>query len=154
MIIPTLASNNWLKIGTLEFCLLPAASKLSASFSGVIIRHIDTIIAYFPHGYTLSLKQQKLLKPYKTILLITSFSTFKLPFYLGGYVNPGLQHAKKIIDCLEPKYLLATHDEDKHAEGMVKKVAKVAYPSAIELKNLYPNRFINLDLGATAAFEY
>ncbi len=153
LVIPSLESGNWLHLGALSLCLLPERTKLSASFSGLIIRHSDEIIAYFPHGYVLTEKQKDILISYKTVLLITSFSSFKLPFYLGGYVNPGLENAQTMIDFLNPQYILATHDEDKCSEGIVKKIAKVSYPTETELKELHSVSFINIDLGTTVELK-
>jgi hypothetical protein len=143
-VIADLSSDHWTKQGDLEICLLPAAKKLKASFNGIIIRHQNQIIMYCPHGYELTTIQLQLLKAFETVLLMTSFSTFKLPFFLGGAVNPGMEQAQKLIQATQPKFLLAAHDEDKHASGLIKKMAQVSYPSVHELTGHFPDQFIDL----------
>jgi len=144
-ILPVLTSNSWLKSGPLEIALLPAPFKLSATFNGIVIRHDLDIIVYCPHGYKLTDIQQEILSKHRTVLLITSFSTFQLPFFLGGMVNPGIAKAKELVQILNPKKLIATHDEDKHAVGLVKKIAKVSYPSSADLTLLFKEKYLDLD---------
>jgi len=144
-ILPDLTSHNWLKSGNLEIALLPAPFKLSATFNGIVIKSGSEIIVYCPHGYDLTIAQKEILAQYQTVLLITSFSTFQLPFFLGGMVNPGLKKAKKLVQILNPIKLIATHDEDKHAVGLVKKIAKVNYPTKEYLTSIFREKYLSLD---------
>ncbi|MCH2023589.1 MAG: MBL fold metallo-hydrolase [Saprospiraceae bacterium] len=143
-VIPNLAANLAIKVGELEFSLLPAPKRFKASFNGVVIKKGTHAIVYCPHGYSISPDQIKVLNELKIILLITSFSTFKLPFLLGGYVNPGIAQASKLINILKPRYIVATHDEDKASSGLVKRIAKVFYPKVDELHNKFPEKFVDL----------
>ena len=144
-VLPVLTKNDWLKLGELEIALLPAAFKLSASFNGIVIKCGTDILVYCPHGYSLTDAQKAILSQYQTVLLITSFSTFQLPFFLGGMVNPGIKKAKELVEILNPKKIIATHDEDKPAVGLVKKIAKVNYPSCADLASLFQEKYIDLD---------
>jgi hypothetical protein len=49
---------------------------------------------------------------------------------LGGLVTPGLKGVKHLCDLVEPKKIIAVHDEDKHAKGLVTKFAKVTKPES------------------------
>jgi hypothetical protein len=140
--IPNFDTNEWINYGDLHFSCLKAPIKTKATFSGIILRKDAELIVYCPHGYELTSQQKKQLANYRTIVLITSFSSFRLPFYLGGAVNPGLSKASQLVNDLKPQHLLATHDEQKHAEGLVSKLSKTYYPSTEELTQLYPQQFI------------
>ena len=57
--------------------------------------------------------------------MISPFNYFKLPFYLGGTVSPGIEGLQNLTSKLKPQYIVSTLDEDKHAKGLVIKMAKV-----------------------------
>jgi hypothetical protein len=141
--IPSFSENKWLKFKDLEISWLPAPKKMSASFSGIIIRNENDCIVYCPHSYDLLDSHLRQLEKLNTVLLITSFSTFKLPFFLGGYVNPGMKQAQQLIAKTNPNFIMATHDENKYASGIVKKIAKVNYPNSDELALHFSSKFID-----------
>ena len=60
-------------------------------------------------------------------LLITTLTEFKLPGFMGGKVNPGMDNARKLVEILKPEKIINTHDEEKIAKGLVKRLAKVKY---------------------------
>jgi hypothetical protein len=149
--------------------ILPESEKLyfsnkqkSISFSGVEFqwfsanRIIDPIYdAYLissdiesiflaPHGYHFKSNQQF---SQKIDLLITPFNEFKLPFFLGGVVAPGIRGISHLDKVLNPKYIVATHDEDKHAKGIVIKLAKVRRTSVNDLiqKKLFVNQLLEIN---------
>jgi len=67
-------------------------------------------------------------------LAFTPFNLYQLPSFLGGTVSPGLAAVKDLINAHEPEHIIATHDEDKHAKGLIQKLAKVKFsPSKEEL---------------------
>lgn len=140
------ADDAWLHVGPFRLRILPAPKQLKASFNGLIIACNDILLLYFPHGYPLTQKQLDGIQQFKTKVLITSFSTFKLPFFLGGSVNPGLHKSKSLAALVEADYLFQTHDEDKHAHGIVKKIAQTYYPSMQELDHAFEGRFVQLDM--------
>jgi hypothetical protein len=45
---------------------------------------------------------------------------------LGGIVSPGLEGVNHLVEVLNPKRVLATHDEDKYAKGLVSRFARIA----------------------------
>lgn len=151
-LLPNLLDKEWVKLGDLELALFPAPKQLKASFNGIVIRYQEQLVIYCPHGYVLNQAQKMLIQQFKTQALITSFSTFQLPFYLGGLVNPGIQKAKQLVDACQPAFIFATHDEDKPSVGIVKKLAKTTYPSAQELSKHFSSQFVNLD-NTKAIFE-
>jgi hypothetical protein len=108
-------------------------------FAVGIINNKSEGIFYAPHGFELSDDQLQQLEGCDIKLLITTFSHFKLPGLLGGVVNPGLNNVKILINQLNPKNVINTHDERKIMKGLVGKYAKVVYPDfpkLIEQENL------------------
>lgn len=88
-------------------------------------------LLYAPHGSRI--KQLP-----KTDVLITTTTTYKLPFWLGGTVNLGLKQALRMKKDSGAKWLITTHDERKKGTGIVEKLSKKEYAindgSWIELK--------------------
>ncbi len=97
-------------------------------------------VLYAPHG-------SQLKAPPKTDVLITTTAQYALPFWLGGTVNLGLEHALSLKQRSEAKVLLTTHDEAKRGEGVVERLARKKY--------LYePNEAcMHLSPGETYRFE-
>ena len=138
--------NEWTTVGPFRLNVLPAPRQLKASFNGLLIAVQESIVVYLPHGYELTDPQIDCIANFPKKILITSFSTFRLPFFLGGTVNPGLQKSKALAERIQADLIFQTHDEDKEASGLVKKIAKTFYPDKQQLKKVLHERFICLDM--------
>lgn len=139
--IPDITNDKWYSTGTLDIGSLSPGLKLGASFSGICLRKEKDTIVYLPHGFKLTETYRRILMQFETKVLITSFSTFTLPFFLGGAVNPGLNSALKLVEDLNPTLIVHTHDENKHAKGLVTKIANVNYPDSSTLIAKMSGRF-------------
>jgi hypothetical protein len=95
-------------------------------------------MCYAPHG-TRKIAQQK-----EASVLLTTVTTYQLPFYLGGTVNLGLNKALQLAEQLNVKTVISTHDEQKRQEGMVARLSKRTYASS--------NQFMSLGQGAFFEF--
>ncbi len=146
--LPSLESNNWMEFEELSLTYIDPHRKIDPIYNGIVIRKGGEAIVYFPHGFTLNDTQLSLLRPLKIQLLITSFSLFRLPSFLGGDVNPGQKNAMALVRQLDPLHVVHTHDENKHARGLVKKIAKVVYPDPDQLKNELAGRYSYLQYEA------
>ncbi|MEY4727985.1 MAG: hypothetical protein RLZZ390_509, partial [Bacteroidota bacterium] len=60
----------------------------------------------------------------KIKLLLSPINYYKLPFFLGGVISPGLTGVKNLLNDTCAEKFVSTHDEDKHASGFVNKVVK------------------------------
>ena len=141
-ILPELTSGKWFDQGALQLAYLDPGRMIDPIYNGIVIRYEEQVVVYFPHGFKLSAKQLKALQSYKTLLLITSFSSFRLPVFLGGTSNPGAANALSLVEALNPRRVVHTHDENKHAKGLVTKLAKVAYPDPVQLEASMGGRFV------------
>ena len=77
-------------------------------------------LLYAPHG-----SRAKNLP--KADVLITTTTMYKLPFWLGGTVNLGHNHAKSMKEKCGAKWLITTHDERKNGTGIVESLAQKEY---------------------------
>ena len=77
------------------------------------------------------------------VLPITTTTTYKLPFFLGGTVNLGLKEAKAVLAKTGAKLVLATHDQQKESKGLVGLFARPVYE--------YDDTFKSLNAGDSLA---
>lgn len=142
--LPIFLEQDWLGFGDLEIACLKSKKVLSAAFDALLIRKDKELIVYCPHGFECTVVQIEALSVYQTKALIAGFSSFKLPFFLGGVVNPGKSNVLELIKALKPQKVFHTHDENKASKGIVKKIAKVTYPDALEMKKGLEKQFVFL----------
>lgn len=142
--LPLLLEGNWLEFGELKIAYLKSTKVLSAAFDAIIIRKDKDLVVYCPHGFELTEAEVKALEGYQTKALIAGFSSFKLPFFLGGVVNPGKSNVLELIKVLNPQKVFHTHDENKASKGIVKKVASVVYPNEFEMQEGLEEQFVFL----------
>lgn len=109
----------------------PASKKLDLTHTALLIK-IETPVGvgpsllYAPHGLwpeQAAAIRARLPKP--PDVLLTTFTQYKLPVYLGGTVNLGTEKAAEAIRVLQPSVVVRTHDEHKKAWGVVSKLARV-----------------------------
>ncbi|MEM9326435.1 MAG: MBL fold metallo-hydrolase [Bacteroidota bacterium] len=142
--LPDFEGGEWQEVGPISLAYLDPGRKLDPVYYGIVIRHKDQVVLYAPHGFTPTQHQLDLLSSYHVTLLITSFSLFRLPGFMGGDVNPGMAKARTLVETLRPSKVVHTHDEEKRARGLVKKIARVVYPDYDLLKKDFPNTFVYL----------
>jgi len=103
-------------------------------YNGCLIKSNDKRILYLPHGIEI---KEKFLEhfPSPVDVVLTSASTYTLPFWLGGKVAKGIENVKQIQARFNPKKIFTTHDEPKEGIGLVGKMAKKYYPKQEEFTN-------------------
>lgn len=92
-------------------------------------------LCYAPHG-TRKIVQQK-----EASVLLTTITTYELPFYLGGTVNLGLNKALQLAEQLNVKSVISTHDEQKRQTGIVARLSKRTYIPSNQFVSLLPGQF-------------
>ncbi|KAF7982636.1 hypothetical protein HWV62_27067 [Athelia sp. TMB] len=131
--VPT--NNQWDMAGTrlhgatiisfsLSFCSSDSQS-FGVAFEYELESHSYAIV-YAPHGIPASS-----LAPWRTahpdvqvLALIHGFDEIDNPWWLAGTINLGRRSALPLCALLSPKVWVATHDEDKEAQGLVARVIK------------------------------
>ena len=134
--LPIISENGFLEIDGFQIATIHPGRWIDPVYYAHIIARNGKAIFYSSHGFELNQRQLDLLAELDVQLLITSFSHIKLPFFLGGNVNPGMENVKSLIDQLSPKNVTCSHDEEKEHRGVVMKLAKTSYPdsSAIQFE--------------------
>ncbi len=127
---------------------LPSRRRIDPIYDALVLEDGDQSILLATHGYSPSERwtiKFKNLPPVK--LAFTPFNFYKLPFFLGGVVSPGMPAVKELIRQIRPKHIVATHDEDKHAKGLVHRLAKVTFsPDEAQLleDSSFKNRLLSI----------
>jgi L-ascorbate metabolism protein UlaG (beta-lactamase superfamily) len=134
---------------TVNLHFLPTSRRLDPIYDALLLENKQKSVFLASHGFTLSDKQQAMVKKLPPVdLLITPFNLYKLPSFLGGIVSPGLERVQALVECLDPKAVVATHDEDKFARGLVSRFARIKrapHPKELMRKEFLANRYIHID---------
>lgn len=143
------AINSCVKFNNHKVTFLGTKRKIDPIYDAFMIDDGEVSIFISTHGFNFNEMDVELLNRSSPCqLLITPFNYYKLPFFLGGIVSPGLKGVKHLCETLKPKKVIATHDEDKHAKGIVSKFARIKRPSSTEnlIKNSWlTNRYLEVD---------
>ena len=138
--MPTvLEDNTWMPFNEFKIMMMKSENWINSFYDAIVIAHEDEAIFYAAHGFKPSLAQLNLLAKFNIRLLITTFTYFKLPFFLGGTVNPGYEAALRLANQLQAKKIMNTHDEQKPGKGLVLRIAKTKYQ---ETKSIEDPRFV------------
>jgi hypothetical protein len=136
--------DGGLEMGGLRFATLHPGRRIDPIYYGLLISdQAGRAIFYCPHGFELSARQLERIKAFDIEVLMTTFTEFRLPAWLGGLVNPGREQAEKLATTLAPKYVINTHDERKRAKGLVSRFAKVRYVDEASLATHPDLRFVH-----------
>jgi len=101
-------------------------------YNGCVIQSGEKTLIYLPHGIEI---KQRYLKHFPTQagVVLSSASTFRLPFWLGGLVAKGISNIQEIQRHFNPRCIYTTHDEPKEGVGLVSIFARKHYPTQAEL---------------------
>ena len=58
-------------------------------------------------------------------VLLSTFNLYSLPKILGGLVSPGLDGLAALVEQTQPRRVVQTHDELKHAKGLIPALAHI-----------------------------
>ncbi|MDN3204307.1 MBL fold metallo-hydrolase [Algoriphagus sediminis] len=135
-------------LGT-TFTFLPTSRKIDPIYDAFMLESEGERVFLATHGFHPNTEQISFMKKGPGCeVLITPFNEYRLPALLGGTVSPGIENVKELVDILKPKHVFATHDEDKHATGLVSKFAKITWAkSEKELRQIswLADRYQNLN---------
>lgn len=127
------SEKNEAKVNNVNIHFLPTKRKIDPIYDAFILDDGQESIFIATHGFQTSAENLETLKSVSNCkLLITPFNRYELPVLLGGIVSPGIEGVKHLCEILQPNNVIATHDEDKHAKGLVSKFAKITRPSSTE----------------------
>lgn len=117
-----------LRISGIELYDLRPPRLIDPVYHATVILSGSNYILYAPHGYVLRDNEREFLSSYQCLALITTFTDYRLPFFLGGKINLGENSAVLLVEQLRPAYVFSTHDTPKIAKGVVTKMSRARYP--------------------------
>lgn len=105
---------------------LHTARRIDPIYDAVLIDNGIQSLFIATHGFQLSSADTAKLQDISpTHILMSPFNRYQLPSILGGLVSPGLNGLKTLVEEIQPTVVLRTHDEDKHASGLICKLANI-----------------------------
>jgi L-ascorbate metabolism protein UlaG (beta-lactamase superfamily) len=111
----------------LNFHHIPTSRKIDPIYDSMIFENGEESVFISTHGHGLDQRKiERISKLPPVSVLFTPFNFYQLPVVLGGTVSPGLEGVNHLVEVLNPKRVLATHDEDKYAKGLVSRFARIA----------------------------
>lgn len=136
---------NSLELNGVKIRWYPTSRKIDPIYDAFMIQDSCEAVFLATHGYFIGKEEIRGEKPVK--LLISPFNHFQLPFFLGGTVSPGIEGLIHLTEKLSPQYIVSTHDEDKHAKGLVIRMAKVRRVLASDLSKheIFNNRILEIN---------
>ncbi|OHX68097.1 MBL fold metallo-hydrolase [Flammeovirga pacifica] len=131
--------NSIVSVLDIDFHFLPTRRLIDPIYDGFVLSSKNESIYLLTHGFELDQEHSTALKIVpECTLLFTPFNLYKLPFFLGGVVSPGIKSVENLCQKLSPKVVVPTHDEDKYAKGIVSKFAKIEWSAKKEDLIKYP----------------
>ena len=120
--------NSLTELLGVKIQFLSTSRKIDPIYDAFLLDNGQESVFLATHGFSPSPEQTELIsKASPCALLVNPFNHYELPVFLGGVVAPGLEGVEKLCTLLNPKKVVATHDEDKHAKGLVSKFAKITF---------------------------
>ena len=133
------AENKQIRVGDVQVTFLPTQRKVDPIYDAFLLDDGKASVFLATHGYEFDDSSKNLIEEASPCqLLVTPFNRYELPFYLGGTVSPGLNGVEHLCEVLKPKKVMAVHDEDKHAKGLVSKMARITRPASSEALRKLP----------------
>jgi len=132
-ILPISTKNPSCEVRGVKIERMLSTTRFGPDFHAISISDGNEAVILAPHGHRF-----KNAGPIgcRVKLLLTTFNDYRLPFFLGGQLAPGMEGLQKMIKAFQPEFVTATHDEDKFASGLVARLARVMTPKAEDLERL------------------
>ena len=144
LLIPDVGQSPALHVAGLDFLAFRPDKRLDPIYYALLIAEPGAkALFYAPHGFTLTPAQKAALHPYDVQVLMATFTDFRLPAWLGGHVNPGMDNVEALCQLLQPRWLLNTHDEEKIARGLVARFAEIEYANFGEIEEMQALPFVH-----------
>ena len=119
------ANRDALVLGTMEIQRLPNHHRFGPTYDSYLISSDAESILIANHGLTINNEILDIFDNKRPNVLLSPFNLYRLPRLVGGLVSPGLPALKELVEALRPRFVIATHDEDKHARGLIPTLSKV-----------------------------
>ncbi len=113
------------QIGGVGIRQLPSKRHLPPFYHAYLLDDGERSVMLANHGYDLHPHEIAELTKLPVHLLLSPFNHYRLPLIFGGDVSPGIHKLADLVQQLNPQHVLQTHDELKHASGLISRLARV-----------------------------
>lgn len=140
-------TNERIELGDVVLQWFHTSRKMDPIYDAMALHDGKEAVMVATHGFDFSKEQHHLLRSLPPVKLLLSPITFyKLPFFLGGVVSPGMKGLQNLLRDTQAEKFVSTHDEDKHAKGLVSRMANVIRYSVEDIFNHQElgSKFINI----------
>lgn len=141
-------NNPFIRLGGLEIHWFESTKPLGPAFNAVAVSNGKETVLLATHGFAFNDAQLDLLRKLpKLELLFTPINEYRLPFFLGGSIAPGLKGLENMVKITGAVKFVSTHDEEKHASGIVPLLAKIGFKTKDKIRNIpfLAERFLDVE---------
>ena len=112
--------------GSVRIHHLPTRRKIDPIYDAYFFETDHESVMLANHGFCLDDAHRKQLgHEGQCDVLMSCFNLYSLPTLLGGTVSPGLEGLAALMEQTKPQRVIQTHDELKHAKGLVPALARI-----------------------------
>ena len=105
---------------------LPTPRKIDPIYDAWTLDDGNESVFLATHGFQLTTAHHETLQGVSACsLLVVPLNDYQLPALLGGAITPGLEVLQQLVADLKPRFIVRTHDEDKHATGLVTRLSRI-----------------------------
>ena len=119
-------SHRQHQLGALTITQLRTRRRMDPIYDAFVIEDGHQRLMMANHGFSLDAAHiEQMASQPRCDVLVSPLNRYRLPAFLGGVVTPGLDGLRPLVEQVQPRWVIQTHDEDKHARGLIPKLAKV-----------------------------
>ena len=104
---------------------LPTRRRLAPIYDAYWLTGMSQTLLLANHGLSLDRQHLEQMGQREVNVLMSPFNRYCLPKLMGGLVSPGLMGLEQLLHQTQAKHVIPTHDELKHASGIVSKLAQI-----------------------------
>ena len=113
-------------IGAMSIAQLPTRRRVDPIYDAFVLSDSEECLMVANHGFELDDEHRAQLgAKWSCDVLLSPFNRYSLPRMLGGVVTPGLTGLAALVEQTDPRVVVRTHDELKHATGLVPRLARI-----------------------------
>ena len=142
------ASHRSHTVGAITVTQLPTRRRMDPIYDAYVFDDGCECLLVANHGFVLDDDHRAQLgSDWSCDVLLSPFNTYTLPRVLGGTVTPGLVGLQRLMGQVNPRAVIQTHDEAKHARGLVPTLARIEVFDAdtVEDHAWLSERFVSLN---------
>jgi hypothetical protein len=134
-------------LGAVRVRQLPSRRRVDPIYHAYLIEDDAQTLMLANHGFDVEAADLEVINRRGIDLLLSPFNLYRLPRMLGGCVAPGLAGLRQLIQQVTPSRVAQTHDELKHARGLVPALAHIEVFDASQCQSLswLQDRFLAID---------